>query len=1213
MHCEKAEMLLAQMAFGELDAGSPGGAEVAAHLAGCRACAELLNDMRVAAGLAREGVMAGAAPKLSETRRAVILGKAAEIAAGRRTGAARRRPGTLGSRGRVIGLTSAAAAAVLLAGAMLRQASMETACAPKPCVDEVVIMSAPECAKPAPAGGGTSYWEEKPARDLFKSPAEPAASASEDSRSGVLGFLSVDGDYTRSVRGKPGPAAPRSPQAEFKSPGNGYDHETLRKEVADARRDARHAVSTDGSNVAFADGQRGHQPAKLRAGLETTVDAPPIRNDMEQKAYDVRDLSKETARFSGPVLGLPAGQTGQEAPAKAAPPPPPPAAPPERHYGKAGPRPEPPRVAEKPGASPAAPVQAGKDSGPVAVRERGENADHFEAENGMGRRGDEEVITDIPLGSTGTVGTVGTVGVGGGRLTAESQKKEPAQSRETVDALLARARFDLQNGKYEEAEAVSREARKLDPSNKDALALHESSRDKMRQAGEAKIQQNSGNERSSTMQNIEDASVPYSRAPVYPEEWKELAKHAERKRLAEDLANAEYMLKQAVKNGWKPQAAANGPDVRTKVVDVRTNGNVAVSAGSDSGVREGNILVIRRGGEYIGKVRVTTVWNDFAGGQVIEQKKPFRPDDDAMSIRDGGTADLKSEAVRDWVGLSQAAMVPYGGAQNSPRAKAAQELVNGAKATGEGSVDGKEASARPPFIVLNDDGGRGETQQKQIAQQPQQPQQGQQQIQAQPLPVEPPPAANPANVSDAGGETEAALPPAAAFKVVPVNPFVMAAQDRLSTFALDVDTASYSIARRYIRGGYLPPVGAVRMEEFVNAFDYNYPRRTGGTFTVISEAAPAPFGEGLTLVKVGVRARVVGREGRKSSNLVFVVDASGSMAQTDRMPLVKYALKELAGQLSASDRVSLVAYSTKARLALEAAGGADKEAIGRAIDGVQCEGSTNLSEGLATGYRLAAQNFIPGGINRVILCSDGAANIGATAGEEILGQVKAFRDKGITCTCVGFGAGTYNDALLEKLADSGDGSYAFVDSKAEARRIFVEELSATLQTVAKDAKIQVDFDPARVRRYRLIGYENRDIADDKFRDDTVDAGEVGSGQSATALYEVELQGARGADLGTVYVRYRDVDSGRVEEISHRLEAASVRARTPESDPRFFLAACAAEFAELLRTSEHAAGGSFDALRETLERAASQPALRDNPRVQELLELVRRAKGLPRAG
>ncbi len=463
---------------------------------------------------------------------------------------------------------------------------------------------------------------------------------------------------------------------------------------------------------------------------------------------------------------------------------------------------------------------------------------------------------------------------------------------------------------------------------------------------------------------------------------------------------------------------------------------------------------------------------------------------------------------------------------------------------------------------------------------------------------------------------EAVTERGAIFKIVPVNPFVMTGVDRFSTFGIDVDTASYSIARRYIRGGYLPPIGSVRMEEFVNAFDYNYPRKTRGTFTVISEAAPSPFGRGLVLLKVGVRGRVVGREGRKQAHLVFVVDASGSMDQPDRMPLVKFALKSLVGQLRSTDRVSLVSYGTKARLVLEAVGAAEKTKIASAIDAVQCGGSTNLLDGLTLGYQMAARAFRSGGINRVILCSDGAANIGLTKGREIVDEVKTFRDQGITFTSVGFGTGTYNDVLLEKLANSGDGSYVFVDSKREARRVFVEEMAATLQTIAKDVKIQVKFDPRRVRRYRLIGYENRDIEDAKFRDDTVDAGEVGSGQSATALYELELHGPAGrrstGDIGTVYVRYRDPDTGRVEEISHRLERSAIRRRTPKTAPRFFLAACAAEFAELLRASEHASGGSFDALRYTLEKVAVQPALRRDSRVRELLQLVRRAKGLPRA-
>ncbi|HUS57686.1 MAG TPA: YfbK domain-containing protein, partial [Planctomycetota bacterium] len=268
-------------------------------------------------------------------------------------------------------------------------------------------------------------------------------------------------------------------------------------------------------------------------------------------------------------------------------------------------------------------------------------------------------------------------------------------------------------------------------------------------------------------------------------------------------------------------------------------------------------------------------------------------------------------------------------------------------------------------------------------------------------------------------------------------------------------------------------------------------------------------------------------------------------------------------------------------------------------------------------YDVAQRAFRAGEINRVILCSDGVANIGITEADDMLKKVGTYRDHGITFTSIGFGMGSYNDELLEKLANKGDGSYMFVDSRQEAQRVFVDELAATLQTIAKDAKIQVEFNPARVRRYRLIGYENRDIADKDFRNDAIDAGEVGSGQSATALYELELYewaGDLAADaasgLGTVYVRYRNVDTGKVEEISHRLAGGLVSRPTPQTAGRFFLAAAAAEFAELLRESEHAKDGDINALRRLLQQAAVQLPL-DN-RVQELLELVTRANGLPRA-
>jgi Ca-activated chloride channel family protein len=473
-----------------------------------------------------------------------------------------------------------------------------------------------------------------------------------------------------------------------------------------------------------------------------------------------------------------------------------------------------------------------------------------------------------------------------------------------------------------------------------------------------------------------------------------------------------------------------------------------------------------------------------------------------------------------------------------------------------------------------------------------------------------------------GREDEPELPAASCFKVVPVNPWVVTGRDSLSTFALDVDTASYTLCRRYIRGGFLPPAGAVRMEEFINYFNYHYPQRANAAFAVHAQAAQSPFArkeKNLTLLKVGVKARTIGRDQRRAAHLVFVVDASASMGQPDRLPLVQKALKLLLDKLSEGDRISVITCANEARLHLEAVSASEREKILGAIDAIQPFGPTNLLAGLKLGYAAARRAFAPKQINHVILCSDGVANIGQTEAEAVLNEVAADRKQGVTITCVGVGYGSYNDAFLEALANRGDGSYVFLDAVEQAQRVFVEQLAATLQPVARDARIQVDFNPNRVRRYRLIGYENRDIEDKRFRDDTIDAGEVGSGQCSTALYEMELTGQPSEDqqddLGTVFVRYRDVETGRIEEISNRLKSSIVRRCTVESAPRFFLAAGAARFAEILRQSEHAQaaqaswgdGSLKDVLRVMEQVNQALPLDRD---VRELTDLIREAEHLP---
>ncbi len=474
-----------------------------------------------------------------------------------------------------------------------------------------------------------------------------------------------------------------------------------------------------------------------------------------------------------------------------------------------------------------------------------------------------------------------------------------------------------------------------------------------------------------------------------------------------------------------------------------------------------------------------------------------------------------------------------------------------------------------------------------------------------------------ANLSGPVGDEEIDLPAASRFKSVPVNPWVMAKRDSLSTFALDVDTASYTLCRRYIYGGFLPPAGAVRMEEFINYFNYHYPQRADRTFTVHAEAAASPFadkGKRLTLLKIGVKARTIGRDQYKAAHLILVVDTSASMGKPDRLGLVQEALNLLIDKLSAADRVTLITCSDQARLHMEATSLRHRDRIRRAINAIQPSGPTNLLAGLKLGYAVARRSFDAKGINHVVLCSDGVANVGQTEAEAILKAVAADRKQGITITCVGVGYGSYNDIFLESLANRGDGSYVFLDSVRQAQRVFVEQLAATLYTVAKDARIQVSFNPDRVRRYRLIGYENRDIEDKRFRDDTIDAGQVGSGQCSTALYELELTGQLSAnqqeDLGTVFVRYRVAETDQMEEISCRLKSEIVQRRKVESSPRFFLAAAAAQFAEILRQSEHAQNGSLTDVLAVAEKVRlTLPLDRD---VRELVELIRKAEHLPKS-
>ena len=431
---------------------------------------------------------------------------------------------------------------------------------------------------------------------------------------------------------------------------------------------------------------------------------------------------------------------------------------------------------------------------------------------------------------------------------------------------------------------------------------------------------------------------------------------------------------------------------------------------------------------------------------------------------------------------------------------------------------------------------------------------------------------------------------------------------------MDVDTASYSVTRRYLRDSLLPPVEAVRVEEFVNAFDYNYTPPAEDTFAVHIEGAPSKFGEGkrLQLLHIGIQGRVIADANRKDAILTFVIDVSGSMARENRLGLVKKALSLLLEQLRPGDKVGIVVYGSDARVVLPHTGIENREYIIQAINKLHPDGSTNAAAGLRVGYKLALKNSKSDCINRVILCSDGVANVGQTGPDSILKEIRTYVQEGVTLTTVGFGMGNYNDILMERLANKGNGSYAYVDTLQEAKRIFVENLTGTLQVIAKDAKIQVEFNPETVSRFRLLGYENRALAHEDFRKDDVDAGEIGSGHSVTALYEIKLHENAEGKLATVFIRHEEPDTQQIIEVNEAISTAQLKETFEAASAEFRLAAAVAEFAEILRDSFWAKEGSLAAVQETIESVlphlhAKTP--QHKQRKEELLNLLREAHRL----
>ena len=441
------------------------------------------------------------------------------------------------------------------------------------------------------------------------------------------------------------------------------------------------------------------------------------------------------------------------------------------------------------------------------------------------------------------------------------------------------------------------------------------------------------------------------------------------------------------------------------------------------------------------------------------------------------------------------------------------------------------------------------------------------------------------------------------------NPMTNAGRDHLSTFALDVDTAAYTVARKYIQQGSLPNPDSVRVEEYVNYFKQGYTPPANVAFALYADGAPSPFAsrEGAYILRFGVKGYDIPDSQRKPLALTFVIDISGSMNMDNRLGLVKRSLELLVNRLKKEDTVSIVVFGSDARVQLPITNGSQRDQILNAIYSLTPEGSTNAGEGLRQGYQMAMQAYRQGASNRVILCTDGVANTGITDADEILSTIQGYVAEGITLTAVGFGMDNYNDTLLERLADKGNGNYAYVDTLEESRRLFIDQLTSTLDIIARDAKVQVDFNPDVVSGYRQIGYEDRQVADQNFRNDKVDGGEIGPGTTVTALYEVYLRPGAQGRLATLQMRWKDPQSDKVTEVNGNLNTFDLQNRFENADAHFQLDVAVAQFAEILRNSPYARGQNLGSVQEVV--APLRYKLGDDSDVSEFINLVDQAAKL----
>ena len=460
------------------------------------------------------------------------------------------------------------------------------------------------------------------------------------------------------------------------------------------------------------------------------------------------------------------------------------------------------------------------------------------------------------------------------------------------------------------------------------------------------------------------------------------------------------------------------------------------------------------------------------------------------------------------------------------------------------------------------------------------------------------------------------------------NRFLAATQNPLSTFSIDVDEAAYSNIRRYINNGSIPPAGAVRIEEMINYFDYTYPQpQHDEPFTVNTELSECPWSPQHRLVHIGLQGKEIPVQHLPNANIVFLIDVSGSMVDPNKLPLVKASMKLLADQLRPDDKVAIVVYAGNAGLVLPATSGTNTIAIKEAIDHLDAGGSTAGGAGIQLAYKVARENFIKGGNNRIILATDGDFNVGVSSDDELISLIEKERNSGVFLSVLGYGMGNYKDNKMQQLADKGNGNHSYIDNINEARKVLVSEFGSTLFTIAKDVKIQIEFNPAKVQAYRLIGYENRILAAEDFNDDKKDAGELGSGHTVTALYEVIPAGIKseflgkvdslkyqpakiittttgGDELMTIKLRYKKPDGDMSKLIVHPVTDAHLALANTSENFRF--SAAVASFGMLLRNSAFKQNASFQ---QVVSLAKSSKGTDANGYRQEFINLVQAAGSL----